>query len=122
MMQLGKCFGMVFFSFIFLKGFFLFCWGGGGVGLEDVFLGLRKSARLEALHSVRVVCLFVCLRRAMSEQAVEATGKMEEQQYLRMWFESVDEDNSGSINSLELQVFAFLLSTSSFFSSFFYSV
>ncbi|CAK9258007.1 unnamed protein product [Sphagnum jensenii] len=28
---------------------------------------------------------------------------MEEQQYLRMWFESVDEDKSGSINSLELQ-------------------
>jgi hypothetical protein len=59
--------------------------------------------------------------RAMSEQAAEETGKMEEQHYLRMWFESVDEDNSGSINSLELQVFAFLLSTS-FFSSFFYSV
>ncbi len=58
----------------------------------------------------------------MSEQAAEATGKMEEEQYLRMWFESVDEDNSGSINSLELQVFAFLLSTSSFFSSSFYSV
>lgn len=69
MMQLGKCFGMVFFSFIFLKGFFLFCWGGGGVGLEDVFLGLRKSARLEALHSVRVVCLFVCLLEESDERA-----------------------------------------------------
>jgi hypothetical protein len=123
MMQLGKCFGMGLFYFIFLKGFvFVFCWGvGGGGWLEDVFLGLRKLARNEALHSVRVVC-FSCWRRAMSEQAAEATGKMEEQQYLRMWFESVDEDKSGSINSLELQVFAFLLSTSSFFSSSFYSV
>jgi len=101
--------------------FFCFAGVGGGAGLEDVFLGLRKLARTEALHSVRVVC-FSCWRRAMSEQAAEATGKMEEQQYLRMWFESVDEDKSGSINSLELQVFAFLLSTSSFFSSSFYSV
>ncbi len=67
MMQLGKSFGMGFFFFIFLKGFFFLL--GGGVGLEDVFLGLRKLARTEALHSVRVVCLLVCLLEESDERA-----------------------------------------------------
>jgi hypothetical protein len=60
-----------FFSFIFLKEFFWFCGGGGGggVGLEDVFLGLGKLARIEALHSVRVVCLLVCLLEESDERA-----------------------------------------------------
>ncbi len=68
MMQFGELFGMVFFFFfIFERDFFLFC--RGGVELEDVFLGLRKLATIEALHSVRVVCLFVSLLDESDERA-----------------------------------------------------
>jgi hypothetical protein len=37
--------------------------------VEDVFLGLGKLARIEALHSVRVVCLLVCLLEESDERA-----------------------------------------------------
>lgn len=62
MMQLAKCFGMGFFFLFVLLGV-------GGVGLEDVFLGLRKLARIEALHSVSIVCLLVCLLEESDERA-----------------------------------------------------